>query len=117
MNLAWSYIHKCNHCKSYLEWSRKYVCVCVCVRVCVCVHVWKLVSHVWLFVTPWTVVHGILQARILEWVAFPFSRGSSQPRDQTQVFRIAGGFFTSWATREAPENMYIYINIYVCVLI
>ena len=35
-------------------------------------------------------VHGLLQARILEWVAFPFSRGSSQPRDQTQVSRIAG---------------------------
>ena len=46
-------------------------------------------------------VHGMLQARILEWVAFPFSRASSQPRDQTQVSRIAGGFFTSWATREA----------------
>ena len=46
-------------------------------------------------------VHGILQARILEWVAFPFSRGSSQPRDQTQVSHIAGGLFTSWATREA----------------
>ena len=46
-------------------------------------------------------VHGILQARILEWVTFPFSRGSSQPRNQTQVFHIAGGFFTSWATREA----------------
>ena len=40
-------------------------------------------------------VHGILQARILEWVAFPFSRGSSQPRDQTQVSGIAGRFFTS----------------------
>ena len=40
-------------------------------------------------------VYGILQARILEWVAFPFSRGSSQPRDQAQVSRIAGGFFTS----------------------
>ena len=39
--------------------------------------------------------HGILQARILEWVAFPFSKGSSQPRDLTQVSRIAGGFFTS----------------------
>ena len=38
--------------------------------------------------------HGILQARILEWVAVPFSRGSSQPRDQTQVSRIAGIFFT-----------------------
>ena len=40
-------------------------------------------------------VHGILQARVLEWVAFPFFRGSSQPRDQTQVSHIAGGFFTS----------------------
>ena len=40
-------------------------------------------------------VHGILQARILEWVAFPFSRGSSQPRDRTQVSHIAGRFFTS----------------------
>ena len=38
-------------------------------------------------------VHGILQARILEWVAFPFSRGSSQPRDWAQVSHIAGGFF------------------------
>ena len=46
-------------------------------------------------------VHGILQARILEWVAVPFSRVSSQSRDQTQVCRIAGGFFTSWASREA----------------
>ena len=43
--------------------------------------------------------HGILQARILEWVAFPFSRGSSQPRDWTQVSCIAGRFCTSWATR------------------
>ena len=44
-------------------------------------------------------VHGILQARILEWVAFSSSRGSSQSRDRTQVSHIAGGFFTSWATR------------------
>ena len=40
-------------------------------------------------------VHGILQARILEWVAFPFSRGSSQPRDRTWVSCIVDGFFTS----------------------
>ena len=45
-------------------------------------------------------IHGILQARILESVAIPFSRGSSWPRDQTQVSWIAGGFFTIWATRE-----------------
>ena len=47
-------------------------------------------------------VHGILQARILEWVAFPFSRGSFQPRDRTWVSHIAGQFFTSWA--------YIYLS-------
>ena len=41
--------------------------------------------------------HGILQARILEWVAFPFSRGSSQPKDWTQVSHIADGFFTIWS--------------------
>ena len=48
-------------------------------------------------------VHGILQARILESVAFPFSRGSSQPRDQIQVSHIAGRFFTNLTTREAQE--------------
>ena len=55
------------------------------------------------------VVHGILQVRILQWVAFPFSRGSSQPRDQTQVSHIAGGFLTSWATKESSWNL-ITIN-------
>ena len=50
-------------------------------------------------------VHQILQARILEWVAFPFSRGSSQPRDRTQISCIAGRFFTRWATREAQEYL------------
>ena len=55
-------------------------------------------SHQWIpTVLIWC---GILQARILEWVAVPFSRGSSQSKDRTQVFCIAGGFFTSWATRE-----------------
>ena len=48
-------------------------------------------------------VHGILQARILEWVALPFSRRSFQPRYWTQVSHIAGRFFTSYATREAQE--------------
>ena len=47
-------------------------------------------------------VHGILQVRILEWVAIPFSRGSSQPRNWTGVSYIAGGYFPAWATREAP---------------
>ena len=51
-------------------------------------------------------VHGILQARILEWAAFPFSRGSSRPKNPTGVSCIAGGFFTSWAIgfREADPG-------------
>ena len=69
----------------------------------------KLLSRVQLFAThycslPGSSVHGILQARILEWVAIPFSRGSSQPRDQTQVCHIAGRRFTIWATREAHQG-------------
>ena len=64
----------------------------------------KLLGHVRLFVTPWTVaplgssIRGILQARVLEWVAISLSRGSSQPRGQTQVSRIAGRCFNLWAT-------------------
>ena len=53
---------------------------------------------------PGSSVHGFLQARILEWVAIFFSRGSSQPRDQTQVSCIAGRFFTVWTTREAQKS-------------
>ena len=64
---------------------------------------WKLFSHVRLCVPMDCIVHGIFQARILEWVAFPFSKGSFQPRDQTQVSCIAGGLFTIWTTREAQE--------------
>ena len=48
-------------------------------------------------------IHGIFQARILEWVAISFFRGSSRPRDRTQVSRIVGSRFTVWATREVPE--------------
>ena len=49
-------------------------------------------------------VHRILQPRILEWVAIPFSRGSSWPRDQTGVFCTAGRFFTIWTTREVHPS-------------
>ena len=52
-------------------------------------------------------VHGILQARILERVAMPFSEGSSQPRNQTQVSCIAGRFFTIWATKEAQDRLHL----------
>ena len=64
------------------------------------------------------IVHGILQARILEWVAVPFSRGSSQPRDRTQVSHTAGRFFTSWAAREAfyiPTSN-VYELQFLCIL-
>ena len=59
-------------------------------------------------------VYGILLARILEWVAKPFSSGSSQPRDRTRVSCIAGGFFTNWATREAQESPTF---MYKCILL
>ena len=49
---------------------------------------------------PGSSVHGIFQARVLEWVVISFSRGSSQPRDRTLVSRIAGKYFNLWATRE-----------------
>ena len=69
--------------------------------------------HVWLRFDPTdcsllgSTVHWILQARILEWVAMSFSRGSPQPRNQTQVSCITGRFFISWTMREAQ---------YFCVL-
>ena len=55
---------------------------------------------------PGSYVHGILQARILEWVAIPFSRGSSHMRDQTQVSCIAHGFFTTWTMRTKKMTRY-----------
>ena len=61
--------------------------------------------------SPWN-----LQARILEWVAFPFYRGSSQPRDRTQVPRFASRFFTNSTTWEAPLTemlWYKYIRSFV----
>ena len=58
-------------------------------------------------------VHGILQARILEWVSISFSRGSSQPRNWTWVSCIAGRFFTNWAMREA----HIHTHTYICKIL
>ena len=59
---------------------------------------------------PGSSVHGILQARTLEWVAIPFSRGSSRSRDQTWVSFIAGRFFTIWATKGVPKLVYDNLN-------
>ena len=78
---------------------------------CACVLSCYSAAKLCLFVTPWTVALqallflGILLARIiLEWVARPSSRRSSQPRDRTWVSLIAGGFFTIWATRETSQE-------------
>ena len=60
---------------------------------------------------PGSSVHGILQARILEWVAISFSRGCSWPKRRTWVFSIAGKFFTIWATWEAQQ-----IDLYACAI-
>ena len=76
-------------------------------------YVCLLLSHVWFCdpmdcSPPGLSVSGILQARILEWVAIPFFRGSSWPRDWTWVSCIAGEFFTTWATRETNSYRYWY---------
>ena len=78
--------------------GRMLLCVCVlivqsCLTLCNPMHCSP----------PGFSVHDILQARILEWVAISFSRGSSQPRDGTWVSDVAGRLFTIWATREAHE--------------
>ena len=72
---------------------------------------WKSPGHVWLcdYVDcslPGSSVHGIGQARTLEWVTILFSNASSQPRNWTQVSQIADRFFTVWATREAQINQF-----------
>jgi len=83
----------------------------------------KLVGLLWLqykiltygYSLPDSSVHGILQARILEWVGIPFSRGSSWPGGWTWVSHIADRFFTIWATRQAP-NLWQYISNNTIVL-
>ena len=65
---------------------------------------------------PGSSIHGILQATILEWVAFSFSKESSWPRDQTQVSRIAGRCFKHWATRESVKgDKQIWLEQSACV--
>ena len=73
-------------------------CVCLCVLVAqLCLTLCDPVDSC----PPGSSVHGIAQARVLEWVAIPFSRGSSWPWDQTWVSCTAGRFLTVWATKEA----------------
>ena len=78
-----------------------YMCVCVCV--CYSLSCAQLCDPMDCTL-PGSSVHGILQARILEWVAIPFFKRSSWPRDQTQVPWVTDRFFTIWSTREALER-------------
>ena len=64
---------------------------------------------------PGSSVHGMLQARIMEWVAIPFSKGSCQPRDQAWVSCIAGRFFTVCATKEAKKKIAIKVSKFYLV--
>ena len=94
------YYKNCTTCYAYPQSLLKPIKTS---ELCAC-----MLSCLWLFATlsmdyslPVSSIHSILQARILEWVAIPFSRGSSWPRDWTQFSCIAGILFTIWATREA----------------
>ena len=91
----------------YSTWG--YMCVCVCARAhvrvcacgrvhvcmcaCVCTQLYPTLCNIINCSLPVSSVHGIFQARIMAWVAISYSRGSSQPRDRTHVFCIAGRFF------------------------
>ena len=105
LSLGSKLVSTCNTHSSSFTPAELYMnlqCASGCVCVCECV-----LSRVWLFATPGTVAYQaplsveFARQEFWEWVVIPFSWGSSQPRDQTWVFCVAGGFFTIWATREA----------------
>ena len=66
---------------------------------------------------PHSSIHGILQARILEWVTISFSRGSSQPRDRTRLSLFVGRRFTVWATREVKNKIELRLKDYVVLFV
>ena len=103
----WATVHRVAKSWTWLKWLSTHARTHIYIHIYTCCVV--LSSSV-LHATPWTIAGqaplsmGILQARILESVAMPSSRRSSQPRDQIQVSRIAGRSFSIWATREAREH-------------
>ena len=95
------------------NWVTKQQQFYLCVLACVLSHF----CHVWLCdpmdcSPPGSSVHGILQTRILEWVAIPFAKGSSQPRDWSPVSCTAGSFFTDWATRDTALLLLLTIGVF-----
>ena len=99
-----------NQLKNKTKQNKKHLCESSYSQSVLKQSLWKLLSRVQLFATPWTIyiVHWILQARMLDWDTLP---GSSQPRDWTQVSLIADGSFTSWATREAQSVLKLSPNL------
>ena len=96
LNWHWKY-----QCKLMILYIHIYVCYCLVAKFCL-THLRPMDCS-----SPGSSVHGISQARILEWVAISFSRGSSWPRDQTQVDCITGRFFTT----ESPGKPHTYIYL------
>ena len=109
------------HCKSVITMC---VCVCVCVYVCVCIGMYMHAKSLQSCVTlcdpvdhslPGSSVHGILQAKILRWVAIPYSRGSSRPKDQSRFLHLL-----HWQAGSLPlmppGRLYIYISPTVLIL-
>ena len=112
--------------------KNKYIMVTIisflCVCVCVCAHVHGLLLFQLLklcltlsrphglYSPPDSSAHGISQARILEWVATSFSRGSSRPRDQTCVSCLAGRFFTIWATGKPHAHGWFRVKSFIWLL-
>ena len=83
------------------------LCCCCCCCCCLGTQACLILFDFMDCSPPGSSAHGILQPRILQWVGIPFARGSSQPRDQTQVSHIAGRFFTFWAIREALIELHL----------
>ena len=121
MTVFYSFIYLLNSCFYFLIIIIIWPCSVVCgilvpwnegVSIQSCPTLWETTDCS----LPGHSAHGILQARILEWVAIPFSRGSSQPGNQTQVSLIAGRFFTGWESlipwpgiKHAPPALRVWI--------
>ena len=119
---AWrTTVHRVTKTQTWLKCfsTQTHTSMCVCLVTQLCPTLWDPMDC-----SPSVFsIHGDSPSRILEWVAMPSSRESSQPRDWTQVSCIAGGFFTDWTTREAPcisklgqigngsSNIYIAIEV------
>ena len=93
--------------KGFRAWGGILLILWILFVLCLVAQWCPTLCELWNVSPPGSYVHEILQARILEWIAMPSSRGFSQPRDWTQVSHITGRFFTIWATREALCILFI----------